>query len=65
MTCQNVHRENDVYELTDRIQERGCNQQVCSAVEAVGEGEGSSSDISWEYFTQEEPGHWSKTKKSG
>lgn len=48
---------NGVWELTDNIKEGACDQQVGSPVEAAGEGKGSSSDSSWKYFTQENPGH--------
>jgi len=61
-TC--TFRENCVWELTDKIQEGECDQQVGSPVEAVGECEGPSSDRGWKYFTQEKPGHWSKTKRN-
>lgn len=56
--------EKDVQKLTDKIQESECDQQVGNPVEAAGECKCPSSDLSWKYFTQEKPGHWSKKKKN-
>lgn len=50
--------------LTNKIQEGTCDQQVGGPVEAVGESERPSPDLSGEYFTQEKPGHCSETRQS-
>lgn len=50
--------------LTNKIQEGTCDQQVGGPIEAVGEGERPSPDLSGEYFTQEKPGHCSETRQS-
>ena len=47
----------NVIKLTYYTQKGEGNDQVRRPVEAVGEGEGSSSHVRREYFAQDEPGH--------
>lgn len=48
--------------LTNGGQEGECDQEVSTPIKAVDESKRSSSDLSWEYFSQEQPSHWAHGK---